>query len=68
VREHFTEILLCVMFLLICALVMFVSHSHNDSLASKFTEYAGQVLGALFLAMKGTSSTGGGKPPTPPVV
>jgi len=67
-KDHFTELLLCVMFLLICLLIMLVAHSHNDSLAAKFTEYAGQVLGALFLAMRGATNTGGGNPPNPPVV
>ena len=61
-KDNFTPLLLCVMFMVVLGFVMLMGHGHNDSLASKGTEYAGQVLGALFLALRGVRSTGG----TPP--
>ena len=64
-KDHFTEILLCAMFLLVCIFIFAFGKVHNDSLAGKFTEFAGQVLGALFLAMRGVRSNGG-SPPEPP--
>ena len=58
-KDNFTALLLCAMFLIVLAFVTFMGHVHNDSLASKGTEYAGQVLGALFLALRGVRSNGG---------
>lgn len=58
--SHFSEILLCVVLMLMLGFTVSMSHVHNDSLASKGMEFAGQALAALLTLMVASKS------PTPP--
>jgi len=60
VKDHFTELLLVVLFVLVLFFVVYMSHIHNDQLANKLMEFDSGVLGALFLAMRTTTR------PSPP--
>lgn len=61
-KEHFSEILLCGVLFLMLWFVVFMSHIHNDSLASKGTDFAGQVLAALLTLLTASRINQGGPP------
>ena len=66
-KLHFSEAtLFCALFLML-AFATHMSAVHNDSLAVKGTEFAGQILSALVAFMVGASKTTP-PPPSPPVV
>jgi hypothetical protein len=46
-KDHMSEAGLSGILVLLLGFVILMSHIHNDSLASKGMEYAGQVLAAL---------------------
>ena len=52
-QSHFTEILYVGVVVIFLAFTMFMSHIHNDSLASKGMDFAYIVLGALTQASTG---------------
>jgi len=54
-KEHFSEVLLCIVLLLMLSFAVHMGAVHNDSLASKGMEFAGQVLAALLTLMVGSS-------------
>lgn len=61
-REHFSEFLLLFIFLLLIVFATFVGeHGHNDQLANKGIEFAGQVLASIL-----TLAVAGGKHTIPP--
>lgn len=60
-KSHFSELLLFLVLILMLGFTIAMSHIHNDSLASKGTEFAGQALAALLTLMVAS------KQATPPV-
>lgn len=46
-KSHFQDLLLYAALILLLGFVVFMSHVHNDSLASKGVEFVGQVLAAI---------------------
>ena len=58
--EHFSEVMLVVVLAGMLCFTVTMSHVHNDSLASKGMEFAGQALAALLTLMVASKS------PTPP--
>jgi hypothetical protein len=50
-KEHFSELMLMAVLLMMLGFVVFMGHVHNDSLASKGVEFAGQALAALLTLM-----------------
>ena len=62
VSDHFSEILLFLVLMCLLAFVILQGHVHNDSLANKGTEFAGQALAALLTLMVAS----GRKPPDGP--
>lgn len=58
---HFSEVLLCLVLVMMLGFVTFMGHVHNDSLASKGIELAGQVLAALLTLMVASKQSA---PPT----
>jgi hypothetical protein len=59
--SHFSEILLCVVLCLMLGFSIHMSAVHNDSLASKGMEFAGQALAALLTLMVASKQA----PPAP---
>lgn len=59
--SHFSEILLFILMLSMLGFVVFMGHVHNDSLASKGMEFAGQALAALLTLMVASKQS----PPAP---
>ena len=49
--SHFSEIVLVCVLVLLLIFVVGMGHVHNDSLASKGMEFAGQALAALLTLM-----------------
>jgi hypothetical protein len=49
--SHFSEMLLFILMISMLGFVVFMGHVHNDSLASKGMEFAGQALAALLTLM-----------------
>ena len=62
IRDHFAEFLLTFILVGMMAFVVFMGHVHNDSLASKGTEFAAQVLASILTAAQ---IKRGGPPPNP---
>lgn len=60
--DHFSEILLFTVLMLLLVFVVFMGHVHNDSLANKGTEFVGQALAAILTLMV----AGRKPPPNPP--
>lgn len=54
-KEHFSEIMLVVTLLIFLSFVILMVVWHNDSLAAKGIELAGQVLAALLTLMVASS-------------
>ncbi len=54
--SHFSEILLFILLLCMLGFVLLMGHVHNDSLASKGMEFAGQALAALLTLMVASKS------------
>jgi hypothetical protein len=50
-KAHFSELLLCFVLMLMMGFAGHMSSVHNDSLASKGMEFAGQALAALLTLM-----------------
>ena len=55
--DHFSEIVLFLVLLLMLGFVTLMGHVHNDSLASKGTEFVGQALAALLTLMVASKKT-----------
>ena len=58
-KENFTPLLLCLLFLTVLGFITLMSHVHNDSLAAKGCGFADGILGAILLASRGVRSAGG---------
>ncbi len=65
-KGHFSELALLVVLVLLLLFVVFQGHVHNDSLATKGMEFAGQGLAALLTLMVASKQSVQDKPADPP--
>jgi len=66
VKDHFSELLLFITLMAMLGFSVFMSHIHNDSLASKGMEFGGQALAALLTLMVASKQATANKPPDLP--
>ena len=67
-KGHFSELMLLAVLITMLGFVTFMSHVHNDSLASKGVEFTGQALAALLTLMVAGKQATQDKPPDEPKV